>query len=322
MRRAGHIDRSIRGQSSTRLRGLAVEALASRQHGVVSRAQLLILGVGQDTADRWIASGRLVVVHRGVFAVGHRLLTAEGRWMAAVLAGGKETVLSHVSAADLWDLTGLARPHAHVISANKRRSRPGITFHRIQLPADEISEREGIPVTTAARTIFDLAAMTSRARVAQAMSRAEHRLLSDSPSLIELLERYPGRRGSKNVKSILAENRLGVDISDHELETRFLEFIDERDLPRPQVNAPLSAGGQSFIVDCFWRRAGLVVELDSRAYHADWQSAERDRARDLALVAAGLRVVRVTWHTLHFDPDRLEAQIRDVLYARGTFAAI
>ena len=153
--------------------------LAGRQHGVVARWQLLELGLGADAIDRWIAHGRLVAVHRGVYAVGHRLLTVEGRWSAGVLAGGPAAVLSHRSAADLWGLTGLARPRADVTHAVRRTPRPGITFHRMSLAADEITDRAGIPVTTVARTLFDLASVAGPVRVQQAIAVAEQRTLAE-----------------------------------------------------------------------------------------------------------------------------------------------
>ncbi len=290
--------------------GLAILELAGRQHGVVARRQLVELGLGSATIDRWIAHGRLAIVHRGVYAVGHRLLTVEGRWSAGVLAGGSGAVLSYRSAADLWELTGLSRPRADVTVAVRRAARAGIVFHRDTLADDEVTEHAGVPVTTVARTLLDLAAVVSRVRLKQAVNIAEHRALADSPSLPELIFRYPGRRGIRNLRAVVASHRLGQDLARSDLELRFLEYLEERSMPRPELNAVLEVAGRRFEVDCLWRSARLVVELDSRLHHSDAQAFEIDRARDLALLGAGFRTARVTWRRLHTKPDALEADLR------------
>lgn len=308
------------GKRTARPHEASIAELAGRQHGVVARAQLRRLGFGSGAIDRRIELGRLHVVHQAVFAVGHRLLTIEGRWMAAVLAGGRGATLSHSSAADLHGLTALRRPHAHVTAPRRLRARRGISFHESTLPADEYDLRDGIPVTTVARTLIDLAAVTSMVRLEQAVARAEHRGLADSPSLAELVTRYPGRRGMAALRTVLAAGRLG-GIAASELELRFLEFLDSRRLPRPQVNQPLEPAGRRMIVDCLWPAERLVVELDGRGHHGHEQAFEADRARDLALAAAGYVAVRVTWWRLHQEPDELERELREALRARAAHLA-
>jgi len=311
------LDRLGGGKAATRRLGRAVAQLAGRQHGVIARRQLVALGIGTDAIDGWTAAGRLAIVHRGVYAVGHRLLTVEGRWMAAVLAGGAGAILSHTSAADLWDLTGLSRRFAHVTAPSRRTPRGGCLFHRAPLPNDEVTARAGIPVTTVARTLLDAAATMTPIRLEQAISRAEHRGLADSPSLAQLIVRHPRRRGSLALRAILADNRLGLDIADGELEIGFLEFVADRRLPPPEVNVALEAGGRHRVADCLWRETNLVVELDSRRHHSDATAFEGDRARDLALLATGFVTVRVNWRRLQLEPDRLEAELRAVLTRRG-----
>ncbi len=303
-----HLHRRLDGKRATRRRGRAVAELAGRQYGVVEREQLRRLGASADVIDGWIARGRLVALHRGVYAVGHRVLTVEGRWMAAVLAGGDRAALSHASAGDHWALTGLRRPLAHVTVARRRRARPGIVVHQSVISEDEVTVHEGIRVTTVARTLLDLAACVSPPRLRQAIAMAEARRLADSPSLIDLFERYPGRRGRSSLRAALDEASIGIARS--ELEARFLEFLELRAVAPPRVNAPVEVGGRTLIVDCLWPAARLVVELDSRRHHADWEAAEADRARDAALLAAGLRTLRVTWRRLHSEPDRLAAELR------------
>ncbi len=306
----------MRRKSAARLERQIAE-LADRQHGVVARGQLRALGFSPRAIDGRLQQARLIAVHRAVYAVGHRLLTIEGRWMAAVLAGGDEARLTHRSAADLWGLTGLARPHADVTVPRRRRPRSGIRFHESSLPSDEKDVVAGIPTSTVARTLLDLATVTGAVRLEQAMSRAERRALADSPSLVELLNRYPRRRGSGTIRKIFDRQRLGSDIALSELEVRFLEFLDSRGLERPEVNAVVEVAGQRLMVDCLWRSARLVAELDSRTHHDQDRAFETDRARDLALAAAGMTAVRITWRLLHFDAAVLESELRAALARRA-----
>ncbi|HLM30258.1 MAG TPA: type IV toxin-antitoxin system AbiEi family antitoxin domain-containing protein [Solirubrobacterales bacterium] len=292
-----------------------MQQLAARQHGVVARSQLIDLGAHPRLIDEWVTCRRLVVVHRGVYALGSRNLPGEGRWMAAVLVGGPDSALSHVAAAGLHELLGHARPIAHVTVARRRRSRPGIVFQQNALPSDEITVVEGIPVTTVARTLLDVAATWSKPRLRQAVSLAEHRLVTSSPSLPALIERYPGRRGLADLREILSGDRLGLDLARSELEIEFQEFLYQRGLPLPEINAIVEVGGRQLEVDCLWRSQRFVVELDSRAHHAGWETAETDRARDLTLLSGGFRCARVTARKLRRDADRLEVELRAALRA-------
>lgn len=293
--------------------GMAIAALAARQHGVVARVQLLALGAGPDAIEGWVASGRLHPLYRGVYAVGHRVLTVRGWWMAAVLACGRGAVLSHRSAAAAWDLRG----YAGIVEVTTGRylEQPRIRTYQSELPADEITTHEAIPVTTVARTLLDLAAVLDRDRLAHAVGKAERRLLADSPSLPDLVARHRGRRGLATLRAVLAERRIGIDVPASELEIEFQTFLRERGLPRPEVNAWIEAGGRMFEIDCLWRAEGLAVELDSRAHHDDGESFESDRARDMVLLAAGLRTARVTSRRLRLAPDALERELRAALAA-------
>jgi hypothetical protein len=290
-----------------------VADLAARQYGTVARQQLRTLGASDDQVDRWLASRRLVQVHRGVYGVGHGPLTVAGRWMAGVLAGGPRAVLSHRTAADHWELTGLARATTHVTTPGYRRSRSSLRFHDVRLPPDEVTIHERIPVTTVARTLLDLAASESPARLRKALAVAEERRLADATPLAVLLDRYPGRAGTRALRAVRDSRTAQDGIADSELELRFDEFLDARGIPRPEKNVRLELAGRTVIVDCLWRRAGLVVELDSRRHHGDWEAAEADRARDLLLLAHGLRCARVTWRRLEREPDPLERELRAAL---------
>jgi predicted transcriptional regulator of viral defense system len=314
------IDRRRDGKRRTRVRGQIVAELAARQYGVVSRRQLRARGFSDDLIDEWLARSQLIPVHRGIFAVGRRPLTAAGRCMAGVLAGGLEGALSRRPARWFWGLCDSMGGLVHVTVPTDRRSRSGLVFHRLKLPNDERTVHEGIPITTVARTLFDAAAVESPARLRQVIALAEARALADSPSLQDLMERYPSARGTAKLRAVVT-SAINEGVADRELEIRFAEFIDEFDIPRPEKNARIEVvDGRTFTVDCFWRDARLVVELDSRRHHSDWESAEADRARDAALIAIGIPVVRVTWRRLHCARAELARQLMAAIESRPTFA--
>jgi hypothetical protein len=200
-----------------------------------------------------------------------------------------------------------------VTSAQRVRARGSMWFHRRRLPSDEVTERNGIPVTTVPRTIFDLAAVLEPRKVERAITEAEVRRLSDYLSLADLVRRYRGHRGTGVIRAILAAGRIGAEVTRGELEERFLGFLERHGLPRPEVNPRLEVRGEWLEVDCLWRLPRVVVELDGRAVHATAVAFERDRARDRALTAAGWHAIRITWRQLHEEPEAVAADLRRLL---------
>jgi very-short-patch-repair endonuclease len=302
------ICRAIGGKSATRSLDAAIAELAARQHGVVSRDQLLGLGLGRGAIDHRLAAGRLHAVHRGVFAVGHRVLSRHGGWMAAVLAAGPGAVLSHGSAAALWGIRDTTRSRPEV-SAARRCDRPGIHAHRIALAPDEITHERGIPVTTPARTLLDLAEQLTPQRLERAVHEAEYRRLTSPLSLDALLTRHQGRRGTAALRKIVDQNNLGSTLTRSELEIAFLAFLDAHHLERPKVNERIGP----YTVDALWPQQRLVAELDSRQAHQTTRAFDEDRARDRHLLTKGYRVVRVTHRQLHHESATIAAQLRQLL---------
>src|SRR3954449_1805184 len=145
-----HLDRAIRGKRDSHRRERAIAALAARQHGVVSRRQLLRIGLSADAIDRWIDARRLHQLHRGVYAVGHRNVSPNGRYLAAVLFAGDGAALSHCSAADLWELRPRKEPEIDVIATTHRRGDATVRVRRDALDRSETMTRHGIRVTAAA----------------------------------------------------------------------------------------------------------------------------------------------------------------------------
>jgi len=290
-----------------------IAVLAARQHGVVSRAQLLAAGATPGEITLRVRRRRLHPLHPGVYAAGHSSLTQKGRWMAAVLAAGPGAVLSHRAAAALHRLLSSS---AVEVTVTKQKRATRFTTHRGHVPADERTMVDGIPVTTAARTILDLAATAPEHLVEKAMHEAEVNRLGGRLSLDDLLYRYPRRRGSAKVCGVLARGRIGLDVTKSELEDRFLRLLDARGLERPLRNEPV----EGFTVDCVWSQQRLIVELDSRGVHGTTKLFESDRARDRRLVRAGWTVIRITWRMLVEDAtgvlDDLTALLRRRARAR------
>jgi len=309
MRDATDVHRAIRGERQSRSGDAAIAALAAAQHGVVARPQLAALGLSLDAIDRRVAQGRLHVLHRGVYAVGHRAVTRHGHWMAAVLAGGPDAVLSHRSAAVLWGIRAAGGTRVEIAVPRQRRPRPGIQAHHSSLRADERTVHDGIPVTTPARTLLDLAAVLTQHQLARAAERAEALRLTSPTSLEALAARHRGRPGVPAVRRVAGT--VAPIVTRSELERRFITLLDRERLPRPLVNVPL-AGAEA---DFAWPDPRVVVELDGYETHGTRAAFERDRARDRALQAAGWRVVRITWRQLDDTPRRIAAELSALLAA-------
>jgi Transcriptional regulator, AbiEi antitoxin/Protein of unknown function (DUF559) len=284
-----------------------IARIAARQHGVISLLQLKALGLTSSGVRRRVAAGRLHRMHRGVYAVGHPRLTVKGRWMAAVLAGGPGAVLSHRDAAALWRIRKSARAAIDVTTPRRGgRSLSGIEVHRTRyLPPEDVTEIDGIPCTTLARTLLDLAEVVDRRQVERACDEAEVLRLLDASALDAVLSRARGRRGVPVLRAILDEHAIGETVTRSEMEERFLALCDRAGLPRPEVNAWIALGGAHAQADFLWREQRLIVETDGRAAHGTRRAFERDRRRDQRLMLAGWRVIRVTWRQLTREPEEL-----------------
>jgi len=196
----------------------------------------------------------------------------------------------------------------HVLTSSNRRVQ-GLWIHRARrLHPDDVTVREGIPVTSVARTLVDLTDLLPRDRLLRAMREAEYLRLLDFDSLNAGVERARGRHNLKELKLALARHEEG-DIVRGELEHRFLELVDLAGLPAPETNVKVKTRRRTYRVDCLWRERGVAVELDGRAAHARTAAFEEDRARDTALTAIGLRPLRFTWRRITSEPDDVIAEL-------------
>jgi very-short-patch-repair endonuclease len=292
----------------------AIAALAQRQHGVVSRKQLLALGMDRGAIAQRLKCGRLHRVHSGVYGVGHLVLSKEGRYMSAVLAAGPDALLVQRSAAAHWEIQRSQSARIDVAAPRRMRSRGLVIRHHTLYMPDEVTTHRGIPVTTVHRTLFDLASVVPRRQLERAMNEAEVRRLFDVLSLPDLLERHPRRPGNALIRAILADTGIDATVTRNDFERDMLDLVTRHNLPRPEVNALVEAGGCRFEVDFAWRAQRLAVEVDGFATHGTRQAFEEDRIRDRVLQAAGWRVVRITWRQLYQAPDLVASDLQALLF--------
>jgi very-short-patch-repair endonuclease len=307
------ISHVVHGRSASRSVDERMGGLAEAQHGVVSRRQLMGLGMGRGAIDDRIARGQLRRVQWGIYAVGHRPMSRESRWIAAVLTMGPRTVLSHRSAGSLWRILPAMSILPEVTRATRCESRLGLKAHCAVLRADEIACLDGIPVTSAPRTVLDIAALSTTHQLEKALNEMQVRDITDKLSIPDLLERYPRKRGTARLRALLADETAVRGVARKELEERFAVLLDGTDLPRPRLNADVSVRGRFFEADCLWAEQRVIVELDGRASHGTGRAFEKDRERDRLLVSEGWRVIRITWRQLRDDATAVIADLRRLL---------
>lgn len=281
---------------------------------MVTRAQLLSLGLSYHAIDSRVKAGRLYVVHRGVYLLGHRAASERWREMAAVLAYGEGAVVSHRSAAQLWSLLAYPaqrRPIDVTVQGNPS-VRPGILLHRVmRLHPRDVRSCNRIPITTPARTVLDLAGQGSYREFEQAFAEARVRRLVNRHQLMAMLERNRRRPGAGVLRAMLVGDSTPA-LTRSEAEERFLELVRSAGLPPSETNVRLGAHE----VDFLWPKERLVVEVDGFQFHSSRAAFERDRLRDAELQARGFRVIRVTWRQLADQPEAMMARIARALTAQ------
>lgn len=300
----------------------AIAELAARQYGVVARAQLREAGLSDAAIGRRVARGHLQRLHRGVYAVGHRALRLEARWLAAVLAGGPGAVLSHRSAAAAWGLLSERRGPAGWDPGRRDRERVDVTVrssranrqasfaaHECRLDPADVTRRGPISLTTIPRTLLDYAEQAPGEDLLRAMENALRLRRLHRPDVEAAMARAPGRRGLKPLRAALDALDPDLARTRSELERRAIALVRRHGLPRPEVNARL----HGFEVDLLWRERRVVVELDGRAFHAVAGAFDRDRRRDAELESAGYRVVRFGWRHILHEPAWVAGRLADLL---------
>lgn len=288
---------------------MRVARLVADQWGVVSIGELRACGLSDDAVHIRVCAGHLHAIHRGVYAVGHPNPPVQGRLLAAVKACGAGAVLSHFAAGGHWGLVRWdgRRPEVTVVGTSAR-AHPAIRVHRTaRLEPADVTRHEGIPITSPARTLIDLASCLDDRGLRRAVRQAQALRLVGVRELAESLGRLGPRRGARKLARIIA---AGPAPTRSELEDVVLDLLLAGGLAHPDVNAPLILGGRKVIPDFRWPEQQLVVEADGAAWHDNKVSREDDAERQALLEAHGERILRVTWKQALSHPRQTLARIR------------
>ena len=290
--------------------------LASGQDGLVTRSQLSEAGITKARIQARVRARLLQPLLRGVYQVGP-VSPAHVRERAAVLASGGEALISHRSAASLWGmLPPLDDAHPVEVTLPERDlRRAGVRVHRVTLEPDEMAETDGIPVTSPARTVLDLAATAPRRVLEQALAQGERADIVSRDELRALAERRPNRRGVVFLRHLL-DGSGSPALTRSEAEKRFLALVRKGGLPRPETNVKVGR----YEVDFLWRSQGLAVEVDGYAFHSSKPRFEADRRRDIDLAGHGIQVLRVTWQQVTGEREATLVRLTKALVQKAASA--
>ncbi|HEX5527446.1 MAG TPA: type IV toxin-antitoxin system AbiEi family antitoxin domain-containing protein [Solirubrobacterales bacterium] len=288
--------------------------LAERHHGVLSYRQLRELGFSKGHIARAEDSGRLQRIHRGVYAIGHAALSDHARAAAALLVFPGTAVLSHRSAAWLWGLIPAAPREAEVTVAARGNVRQGLRVHRVwSLPDEERDIYEGLPVTSVARTLVDLAGVSSSRGLSRVVDRARRRGKLDLAAIDRSLERRPRSFVTERLQEVLRLYRQPVfDRARSEL--LFLDAIIDAGLRLPKLNA-FEAGCE---IDAYWEEERFAVEVDGWETHGSREAFESDRLRQEDLKLAGIDSIRIAARRIEQEPEAVARRLKRLLARRRT----
>ena len=309
MRDLADFNRGNRNQNLPR--DVIVAEVAAPQGGAVGHEQLRSLAISKDAVHRSVHAGRLHVVLPGVYAVGHSTLSWRGKLWAAVLWGGEDAVLSHMTAASLWDLLSSASPKVHItVPRGGRNGREWVRVHHTRgLEPKERAEVDGFPVTSVERTLIDIAPTVRPDRLEQAVEQAVRMNRLDFGAFGQ----NRGKRGTANLHALIAQFDPLAPQTNPGIEREFLRLIKTYRLPKPKANAPAGP----YVVDFLWEPQKLIVELDSLEHHRRPAVFEADRKRDIDLQGLGYTVLRITHRRLKQEPAAVARELRYFLSASG-----
>jgi hypothetical protein len=269
-----------------------IARIAVRQHGLVTRAQLIAAGLDHKAIERRLAQGRLHRVRRGVYAVGHAALSREGQFLAAVLWAGAGAALARLAAAELCEVRRYRASLIDVVAPKRRTADTGVRLHRTRgLDPRDVTTHKGIPVTTIARTLVDLSDVLTAHELANVIHEAAYKGRFSEPATRDAMQRANGRHNLKTLHKALALNAAGSAGTKSRNEVAFLSML--KHLPEPLVNTHLN--GEE--VDFHWPQAKLAVEIDGPG-HARPRTRQNDARKEAIWQAAGYEVVRIPDHAL------------------------
>jgi predicted transcriptional regulator of viral defense system/very-short-patch-repair endonuclease len=301
--------------------------VATRQEGIVSTEQLRAAGLTDEGISRWVSGGRIHPVFRGVYLLGHRTVGSRARMRAAALAC-PGAVVSHRSAAALLGI-GEVAPLVVDLTPSEQRGRKidGIKSHRVAYPArHELTRVHGIVCTGVARTVVDLAGTYGEHGLRETFERAAAAGKLDLAAIEDVLEAGGKRRGAPALRRVIEDWRPVAETARYAtvrslFEAKLLPLVAEAGLPIPRINAQVRTAERVLEVDLLWDEERFVVEADSRRHHGTEVAFERDRKRDLELLAVNYGVVRVTWKQVEREPQKVFAVVRSELERRRPVAS-
>ncbi len=299
--------------------------LARCQHGVLARRQMLARGVSHSTLAARVRSRHLTRLFSSTYAVGRAEVSQRGLWMAGVLTSGRGAVLGYRSAAATWGILDVRpavetirrsngmRQRADVLLDGTIQSIPLFARRTRNLPDQDVTLVDGIPVTSVARTLLDLSSSVSAPEFKRLFLEADRLGLLEAAAIEDCAGRDIRRRGVREFRRLASRRLVDTGQTRSVLEALFLDLCAGSGIEPPEVNVSVCG----FEVDCVWHRSRLAVELDGYRYHRGRENFERDAHRANVFRAAGWNQLRFTWRMVTGDPDRVAAQIRSMLRHRG-----
>lgn len=303
--------------NARRTRDRAAARLAAVQHGVIGVAQAHRLGFDADAIAARVRNGRWDRVLPRVYRIAGAPERGRQAAMAATLWAGDGAVVSHEAAAVLWRLDGVGTTRVHVTVPEGRSPRhESIVVHRARtLPAVDRDVVHGVPTTSAARTLIDLAGAVDSSALERALESALRARLTRSAFVAWRLDDLggTGRPGTPTLRRLLEERGRGAEPLESALEAAVWRVLVASDLPRPVRQHPVCVGGATFRLDFAWPDSQVALEADGYLFHAGRRAFVDDRARAARLVAAGWRIVPVTWDQVRDAPDELVASVHSAI---------
>lgn len=295
-------------------RDKAVARVAARQKTLVTTAHLAQCGLDKDAVAYRVHCSRFHPVFHGVYSVGCGELPPLALELAALLACGENSFISHRSAAFVWGLRAMAPTLVEVSVVGRCcASRKGIRVHRIQsIDPAELRRHDGLWVSSPTRAVLEVAATATADELANVVNEGHGLRLFTPRELEATLRRHRGRRGVAKLAEVLGD-KDAMTITRSRAERAFLKLIRDARLPAPEVNRRL---GQ-YSPDFMWRREHLIVELDSYQFHGGPAGFQNDREKDLVYRDAGFDVLRPTRNHVVHQPARVLAMVVRAL-ARGS----
>jgi very-short-patch-repair endonuclease len=284
--------------------------IADRQHGLVARWQLLAAGMSHRAISRSLDAGRLRPLFRGVYAVGHAVVSTDGWCQAALLACGEKSVLGHRTACTKWSLRrDDLFPLSVIVPGDRGRKHDRIETRRVKLDRRDWMVFDSLRVTTPARTIVDMAGEL-RGKEMRLLVECAQDIRRFKPGQIRaVLERNPHRPGCRPLLHLVALLDPDADGARSYLERLFLKLVRKAKLPEPEVNQQIEGRERDFV----WRDHRLVIEVDGHAHHSSRAAMRRDKARDRELTAALWRPARFTYEDVAFEPEATVNELRNLL---------